>query len=102
MPRLTTLPPRIAASSASRTTPAATPRKRGSGWMAIRARVLARDGWTCQCEECASTGRVLVAHEVDHIVPLAAGGTDDLSNLRAINRECHKVKTAREGGPRGW
>ena len=44
--------------------------------MAIRARVLARDGWTCQCEECASTGRVLVAQEVDHITPLADGGTD--------------------------
>lgn len=70
--------------------------------MAIRARVLARDGWTCQCEECAATGRVLVAHEVDHIVPLAAGGTDDMSNLRAINRECHKVKTALEGVPSGW
>lgn len=70
--------------------------------MAIRAKVLARDGWTCQCEECAATGRVLVAHEVDHITALADGGTDDLGNLRAINRDCHKVKTGREGWSRGW
>jgi len=38
------------------------------------------------------------ATEVDHIIPKAKGGTDDMSNLQAINKECHKKKTAREQG----
>lgn len=40
----------------------------------------------------------MVATEVDHIKPKASGGTDELSNLRAINKECHKKKTAAEQG----
>ena len=34
------------------------------------------------------------ANEVDHIIPLAKGGTDELRNLQAINAECHRRKTA--------
>lgn len=37
-----------------------------------------------------------MANEVDHIIPLSLGGTDDEDNLRAINKECHKKKTAKE------
>jgi len=40
----------------------------------------------------------MTATEVDHIIPKAKGGTDDMSNLQAINKECHKKKTAREQG----
>ncbi|WP_245392277.1 HNH endonuclease [Salinicola halophyticus] len=36
------------------------------------------------------------ATEVDHIVNVEAGGTDDDSNLEAICSPCHKAKTARE------
>jgi 5-methylcytosine-specific restriction endonuclease McrA len=38
--------------------------------------------------------------EVDHEVPLWAGGTNDLSNLRAVCRPCHKAKTAAEAKER--
>lgn len=38
----------------------------------------------------------LVAHEVDHIIPKAEGGTDSPNNLRAINRDCHRRKTQAE------
>ncbi|UYB51164.1 HNH endonuclease [Xanthomonas sp. AM6] len=66
--------------------------------------MLKRDGYLCQCEACQSSGRLpLLADEVDHIVPVAEGGTDDMSNLRAINHDCHKVKTqaeARRGAAR--
>jgi len=41
---------------------------------------------------------VTPATEVDHIIQKANGGTDDLNNLQSINRECHKIKTAREQG----
>jgi len=31
--------------------------------------------------------------EVDHIVPLALGGSDAMSNLQALCPRCHKAKT---------
>jgi 5-methylcytosine-specific restriction enzyme A len=33
--------------------------------------------------------------EMDHTVPLAEGGSDDLSNLRTLCKKCHKVQTKR-------
>jgi 5-methylcytosine-specific restriction protein A len=57
---------------------------------------LKRDQYLCRCDDCVRLGRIREAHEVDHIVALAHGGTDDDGNLRAINRDCHKVKTQRE------
>ncbi|KRD71436.1 HNH endonuclease signature motif containing protein [Lysobacter sp. Root96] len=68
----------------------------GRPWARLRAQILKRDRYLCQCEECKETGRPTAANEVDHIVPLAEGGTDDPSNLRAINREHHKAKTRAE------
>lgn len=65
-------------------------------WVKTRARILARDGGVCQCLECKRLERVLPATEVDHIVPKFEGGTDDDSNLQAINEDCHARKTAAE------
>ena len=68
----------------------------GWAWQQLRLRILKRDGYRCRCNECAELKRILPASEVDHHVPKAQGGSDDPSNLRAINRECHKAKTARD------
>ncbi len=68
----------------------------GANWERLRAFVLLRDGGICRCAECQRLGRVRMAHEVDHVIPKARGGTDDPENLSAINRDCHKAKTARE------
>ncbi len=38
------------------------------------------------------------ANEVDHVVPRWQGGTSHMSNLVAINSECHKRKTQMEIG----
>ena len=62
----------------------------------MREIVLRRDAGICRCAECAALGRVRIATEVDHIIPKAEGGTDDPSNLRAINGDCHKIKTQAE------
>lgn len=70
-----------------------TQRGYGYKWQVLRKRVLERDGYLCQCEECAKKLMPLPAHEVDHIIPKSQGGKDNLDNLRAINRECHKRKT---------
>lgn len=76
----------------------ATDRIRGARWMEIRAEVLRRDGGICRCSECARLGRLRIAHEVDHVVPLHKGGSNDPENLSAINSDCHKDKSARERG----
>lgn len=68
----------------------------GSEWRRLRKLVLKRDGWICRCADCKSTGRVRNASEVDHVIPKAEGGTDDPSNLVAINSDCHKQKTQAE------
>lgn len=35
------------------------------------------------------------ATEVDHIIELANGGTDDIENLQPLCKSCHKAKTAK-------
>ena len=75
------------------------PGKSGRGgrpWRRLRDQVLKRDGYVCQCDSCQQRIMPLVAHEVDHIISLAEGGTDDPGNLMAINRDCHAKKTQAE------
>ncbi len=67
-----------------------------SAWRRVRPKILKRDGYRCRCDDCKRLGRVLSAGEVDHRIPKFEGGTDDPSNLYAINRDCHKRKTQAE------
>ena len=69
-------------------------RDRGRPWMRKRQAVFERDGYLCL--ECRRQGRVTLAVEVDHIVPLHLGGTDALANLESICKSCHDVKSAAE------
>jgi len=56
-------------------------------WRRIRAQILALDGHRCRiCGEPAS--------EVDHIRPLADGGTDHPSNLRGLCATHHAERHA--------
>lgn len=66
----------------------------GRPWRRKRDRVLDRDGRLCQ--PCKAAGRLTLADQVDHVVPLAEGGSDDDSNLQAICGGCHKAKTHAE------
>lgn len=66
----------------------------GRPWRRLRDKIMERDGFMCQCEQCK--GVKLIAHEVDHIKPLSQGGNDEPENLRAINRDCHAEKSKRE------
>lgn len=48
---------------------------------------------------CPSTGRhrgPCPGFDVDHIVPLCAGGADHPSNMQWIGREDHKLKTRQD------
>lgn len=42
-----------------------------------------------------------VGTQVDHIIPRAEGGSDDLHNLQLLCDDCHKQKT-QEDAKRGW
>lgn len=68
----------------------------GTQWEKLREQILKRDNYLCQCSDCKAKDRIRPASQVDHITNKAAGGTDDPSNLQAINALCHKIKTARE------
>jgi hypothetical protein len=51
--------------------------------------VAAGQGWTCaHCHETLEA-----SYEVDHVVELQDGGTNDVSNLMALCRNCHGRKT---------
>ena len=73
----------------------ATQRIRGDTWMAIRRRVLLRDGY--QCCDC---GRVHASNQIDHDTPLEQGGSNDDDNLKIRCVECHKKKSALESKQR--
>jgi 5-methylcytosine-specific restriction enzyme A len=83
----------------------ATKRIRGSAHQRIRDRIMSRDCGICCCATCQRTGALSLAHEVEHRIPLWAGGQEDDSNRYAIARDCHKVKTRCEDRMRaagGW
>lgn len=64
-----------------------TARGYGYAWQVIRTRVLARH------PGCAAPTCTARAVDVDHIVPLAQGGTHDEKNLQPLCRSHHNRKT---------
>lgn len=57
----------------------------------VRFEVLRRDGHTCRYCGAGAPDVTLV---VDHVVPVALGGSDDPSNLRAACKDCNSGKTS--------
>jgi hypothetical protein len=58
----------------------------------IRFEVFRRDSFTCQY--CGRRAPMVILH-VDHIVPVVAGGTNDLGNLKTACSVCNVGKGAR-------
>lgn len=99
MARLKTLESRLKAAPASRIKTlnagvyATAERKRGSAGVKDRERIKARD---CgMCKNCQRLGR-----DVDHDIPLWAGGSDDESNKQLLCGVCHSAKTELEARQR--
>lgn len=65
-------------------------------WLTLRPKlaklVFERDEH--KCKYCGSTKKL----EIDHIVPLAKGGTNDLENLQILCKTCNSRKGARWDG----
>lgn len=55
----------------------------------LRYEIMNKDGFKCvMCGKTASDDRL----EVDHIIPVVAGSTNDPKNLRTLCSECNKGK----------
>ena len=61
----------------------------GYAWQQLRAEVIAQEPI---CRVC----RIAPSAEVDHILPLKRGGSNDRANLQALCHACHVTKTQRE------
>ena len=55
----------------------------GGAWATLRTKVLKRDMGVCGL--CDKSGAI----EVDHIVSVAEGGGNELTNLMSVHPECH-------------
>ena len=55
----------------------------------LRHKVFQRDGY--RCRECG-TSKNETSLEIDHIVPVSRGGTNDIDNLQTLCRECNRMK----------
>lgn len=62
-------------------------------WKRLRKRAIRELG--NQCAKCGADGDD-VRLELDHIIPVAEGGQDDLDNAQLLCPPCHKPKTQQE------
>lgn len=53
-----------------------------------RAAVFLEHGGVCHI--CQGKIQVGQAFDIDHVIPLAMGGTNDASNLRPVHTKCHR------------
>ena len=69
-------------------------RRYGYTWRKIRARFL---NLHPLCELCKREGKLTVATEVHHVLPLGHGGTNDEGNLMPLCKPCHSRITVEMG-----
>jgi 5-methylcytosine-specific restriction endonuclease McrA len=63
-----------------------------------RRKIAKRQNWLCAGEQCreAQPNQELEEYDIDHIIPLHLGGTEELDNLQALCPGCHRRKTDQE------
>ena len=58
----------------------------------LRHEVFQRDNY--RCRECGATNKETTL-EIDHIVPVSKGGTNNINNLQTLCKTCNRAKHAR-------
>jgi 5-methylcytosine-specific restriction endonuclease McrA len=71
-------------------------RLRGRALQRQRERVWLRDQGVCA--RCGHVTTFPSGFEMDHIVALANGGTNDDANMQILHHECHEAKTNEDLG----
>lgn len=66
----------------------------------LRYEIMERDHFRCTCCGASPATDPSVRLEVDHIVPVCRGGTDERGNLRTLCGECNRGKGAKGGTKR--
>lgn len=56
----------------------------------VRHEVFKRDGY--RCRECGASIDEGATLEIDHIIPVANGGTNDIDNLQTLCKKCNRGK----------
>ncbi|MEU0587995.1 HNH endonuclease signature motif containing protein [Streptomyces sp. NPDC006132] len=67
-------------------------------WARLRRQVIRRDGGQCTARYSDGTRCPEPGTDVDHIVPVSLGGTDDLEGLQLLCSWHHARKSSSEGG----
>lgn len=67
----------------------------GARWRKLRMMVLARNPF-CADPYHIHGGQLVLATDVDHVVPKRLGGQDTFENLEGLCHSCHSRKTADE------
>jgi len=99
MPRIKTLKPGVRTlDQRTARNPPGQKRLRGDSLYAVMKRLVREK--PRMCAACYATGRVTIGEELDHIVPLWQGGSNEAGNLQWLCRPCHREKTAREARER--
>lgn len=93
MARLTPVAAAQPTGAPARERPSASRRGYGAAWQRLRKSFLFDNP---DCVRCGAA-----ATQVDHILPKAQGGTDDIYNLQALCHSCHSRKTVTEDGGMG-
>jgi 5-methylcytosine-specific restriction endonuclease McrA len=70
-----------------------TERIRGRAWMETRQKIALAHGY--RCVDCGLIWRSHI-DQIDHIIPLEQGGSNDDKNLAPRCDECHNIKTISE------
>jgi len=69
--------------------------------IAMKKRVAGKQNYKCAANivnyTCPLDGKSFdeSGYEIDHIIPLVAGGSNDIDNLQALCLLCHRVKSSR-------
>lgn len=74
-------------------------RKRGRAGQRDRAEVIAEEPF---CRKCLEAGKHVKTDVVDHIIPLAWGGSDSRGNKQGLCDPCHDAKSKAEREQGRW